>query len=474
MDRNLQQPMPGQHHGQIRLAAEKLTESVMERTERILLGCSFRKETPSVMCPLRNRISESRKPHARRPDEKWPLHTRYSRRDFCKAAGMLALAAAVDGPSFLAEASTKGSPRGFDVVAIDRARVLFAAQRYLKEPPITITASTSKRSPGGKHEYYSEADYFWPDPNNSHGPYIQRDGISNPNNFLDHRRFLLRLSVQAPALAAAWRISGEKRYAEHAALHLRAWFVDKSTRMKPNLQYAQAIRGSTTGTRYGVIDTLQLVEVVRAAETLVASRVLSKDELDEIKSWFADYLEWMTTDPKGIEEMESPNNHATCWVTQVAAFAEFTGNKQLADYARRRFESVLISDQMKTDGSFPLEMSRTKPYAYSLFNLDAMATICQILSTPQDDLWTFRLADGRGIGKAVAFMEPYIRNKKSWPLPPDVMYAKDWPMRQCSLLFAGLALDRVDYLQLWKTLPADSDVEEVIRNFFIRQPVLWV
>ena len=47
-------------------------------------------------------------------------------------------------------------------------------------------------------------------------------------------------------------------------------------------------------------------------------------------------------------------------------------------------------------------------------------------------------------------------------------------MRQCSLLFVGLAFDNPDYLELWKTLKADSTVEEVIRNFFIRQPVLWV
>jgi hypothetical protein len=216
------------------------------------------------------------------------------------------------------------------------------------------------------------------------------------------------------------------------------------------------------------------VEVVRAAQAVAESKVLSLNELDEIKGWFADYLQWMTTNTAGIEEMESANNHATCWVTQVAVFANFTGNSELTDYARRRFQAVLVPNQMKSDGSFPLETSRTKPYGYSLFNLDAMAAICQILSTPQENLWTFRLTDGRGIGKAVAFMEPYIRNKKSWPLPPDVMYADDWPMRQSSLLFAGLALNRPDYLQLWKTLPADSNVEEVIRNFFIRQPVLWV
>lgn len=415
---------------------------------------------------------ESRKSLAESSGEKSFARAAHSRREFCKAASGLVLTAAARAPLSLADG--RKSQEKFDVVAIDRARVLGAAQRYLKEPPITVTASTSNRSPGGRHDYFSEADYFWPDPNHPDGPYIPRDGISNPSNFLDHRRFLLRFSVQAPALAAAWRINAENVYAEHAARHFRAWFIDKSTRMNPNLQYSQAIRGSATGSRFGVIDTLQLVEVVRAMELVARSKALSTDELDEIKSWFADYLQWMTTDPHGIEEMESQNNHGTCWVTQVAAFARFTENKELADYACRRFEGVLLPSQMKSDGSFPLEMSRTKPYAYSLFNLDAMASICQILSTPRDNLWVFRLSDGRGIGKGVAFMEPYIRNKKSWPLPPDVMFAEDWPMRQCSLLFAGLALDRPDYLQLWTTLPADSNVEEVIRNFFIRQPLLWV
>jgi hypothetical protein len=54
------------------------------------------------------------------------------------------------------------------------------------------------------------------------------------------------------------------------------------------------------------------------------------------------------------------------------------------------------------------------------------------------------------------------------------MYDQEWPMRHCSLLFAGKAFDKRDYIELWKTLKADSAVEEVIRNFFIRQPVLWL
>lgn len=76
--------------------------------------------------------------------------------------------------------------------------------------------------------------------------------------------------------------------------------------------------------------------------------------------------------------------------------------------------------------------------------------------------------------KAIAYMFPYIRDKKTWPKPPDVMYFEDWPMRQEALLFGGLAYRRTEYLDLWKKLPADSRVDEVIRNYFIRQPVLWV
>ncbi|HMF01748.1 MAG TPA: alginate lyase family protein, partial [Terriglobia bacterium] len=133
-----------------------------------------------------------------------------------------------------------------------------------------------------------------------------------------------------------------------------------------------------------------------------------------------------------------------------------------------------IPGQVAADGSFPEELRRTKPYGYSLFNLDAMATICQILSTRQDNLWTFQLPDGRGMRKALDFMVPYIQNKSSWPHPADVMYANEWPMRHCTLFFAGLAYARQDLLDLWKKLPADSAVDEVIRNFFIRQPVLWI
>jgi hypothetical protein len=356
--------------------------------------------------------------------------------------------------------------------ARERARVIAAADRCVKEAPVTVTASSSPRSAGGPHDFFSEGDYWWPDPDNPAGPYIQKDGLSNPGNFNDHRRALMRLSVQMPALAAAYTATKDRKYTTAAARHARAWFVSRGTRMTPALRYAQAIHGRVTGRGTGIIDTIHLVEVARALERLDGAPGWSRDEAAEARRWFADYLDWLTTDQYGKDERDATNNHATCWVMQVAAFAHYTGNEPVMRECRTRFKTALVQ-QMAVDGSFPRELGRTKPYGYSLFNLEAMATICQILSTPEDDLWAFELPDGRGMRKAMAYMVPYIRNKKSWPKPPDVMYDANWPMRQASLLFAGVALKQPDYIDLWSSLPADSDVEEVIRNFFVRQPLLW-
>ena len=362
----------------------------------------------------------------------------------------------------------------FDIAAADRPRILKAAQQYLKEQAITVTASRSSRSAGGKHDFFSEGDYWWPDPKNPDGPYIQKDGMTNSDNFVAHRQAMMRLSVQVPALAAAWRLTKDRRYADHAAKHLRAWFLDTETLMNPNLLYAQAIKGRFTGRGVGIIDTLHLVEVARAASVVEDSPAFSPADRKGIHQWFAAYLSWMTTHKYGQDERDAKNNHGTCWVMQVAEFARYTGNNELTAYCRDRYKTVLVPNQVGADGSFPLELKRTKPYGYSLFNLDAMAGVCQILSTSLDDLWRFQLPDGRGMEKAIEYMYPFIENKKKWTLPPDVMYFNEWPIRHPSLLFAGLALGRQKYLDLWRRLPADSTVEEVIRNWPIRQPMLWV
>lgn len=330
----------------------------------------------------------------------------------------------------------------------------------------------SARSTGGLHDYFSEGDYWWPDPGHPDGPYIQRDGLTNPDNFVAHRHALIRLSVQVPVLAAAWKLTRKRAYADHAVRHLRAWFIEPSRRMNPHLLYAQAIKGRSTGRGIGIIDTVHLVEVARAVS--VIQGVIPVSDRDRIRDWFAAYLTWMTTHQYGIDEREAKNNHGTCWVMQVAEFARLAGRRDLDEFCRTRFKEVLLPQQMAADGSFPLELARTKPYGYSLFNLDAMATICQILSSDGDNLWTFSSSDGRGMAKALAFMAPYIADKSKWPHKPDVMYHANWPVRHVSLLFGGIALDRSAYIDLWRRLDPDPTVDEIVRNYPVRQPLLWI
>ena len=358
------------------------------------------------------------------------------------------------------------------VAAVDRRRILATADKCFSEQPVTVTAARCERSTGGLHDYYSEADYWWPDPKKPNGPYIQRDGFSNPKNFNEHRHAMVRLSLIVPALTAAWELSGKKKYADHAGKHLRAWFVDPTTRMNANLEYSQAIFGLNKGRGIGVIDTLHLVEPARAAALLAAAGAL--DGAKDVQGWFANYLEWMRTSKNGQEERDAKNNHGSCWVMQAGEYARFTGNAEVMAWCRERFKTVLAPDQIAADGSLPLELRRTKPFSYSIFDMDVLCTICQSLSTENDNLWTFTTPDGRGMQKMMAYMYPFINDKSTWPFKHDVEHWDDFPVRQPGLLFSGLAYGQQDYIALWKRLNPDPVVPEVIRNYPVRQPLLWM
>ncbi len=377
--------------------------------------------------------------------------------------------------SFAAEKATfPGARLSVDVAAIDRERILSAAEKFLSEGPVTVTRFVCERSRGGIHDFYSEGDYWWPDPENPDGPYIRRDGKTNPDNFTAHRKAMRRMSIQVAALTAAFKITGQQKYAGHAVKHLEAWFIDGETKMNPHMKYAQAIKGRVPGRGVGLIDGIHLVEPARAVSFLEQTGRLREDQLDAIKLWFTEFIKFMTQHEYGIDERERKNNHGTCWVMQLAEFARLVGDEDALAYCRDRYKTVLLPNQMSADGGFHMELARTKPYGYSLFNIDAMAMVVHILSTPQDNLWHFTLDDGRGIKKGMAFIVPYIADKSSWPYKPDVMYWDEWPLRHPSLLFSGMAFGRQEYITLWQSLPADPTTEEGRRNFPVRQPLLWL
>lgn len=229
-----------------------------------------------------------------------------------------------------------------EVVEILHDQVLAEAAWALQQEPITITATIAERSAGGIHDFYSEGDYWWPDPENPDGPYVRRDGVTNPENFVAHRLAMIRFSRIVGALASAYKITGEERYVRHAFKHLGAWFVNKETLMNPSLNYAQAISGRVTGRGIGIIDTIHLMEVAQGVRVMEDAPGLDKKLVKSIKNWFGKYLEWLTTHEYGRDEMNAKNNHGTCWVMQVAAFARLIENEEILDFCRERYKTVLL------------------------------------------------------------------------------------------------------------------------------------
>lgn len=361
-----------------------------------------------------------------------------------------------------------------EVVNLLKDEVLKRSERNLNEKPVTVTAFHCERSAGGIHDFYSEGDYWWPDPLNPDGPYVRRDGQTNPDNFVAHRHAMIRFSTLVGNLTSAYLLTKDQKYIDAALVHIRAWFINDETKMNPNLLYAQAIKGITIGRGIGIIDTIHLIEIVQSLLQMEKYGLLPDEDMKGTKKWFSEYLTWITTHPYGIAEMNAQNNHGTCWVMQASIFAKYTGNKDVLKFCSDRYKTVLLPDQMAADGSFPRELQRTKPYAYSLFNLDAMATVCQILSTEEDDLWTYTTPDGKNIQKGIDFMFPFVMNKSSWPYQPDVMYWDEWPVAQPFLLFASMGLKNQAYLEIWKTLEHFPVNDEVIRNLPVRNPIIWL
>ncbi|WP_447758157.1 alginate lyase family protein [Sphingopyxis fribergensis] len=377
--------------------------------------------------------------------------------------------------TMLAPAAVWARPRlpAFDIRAIERRRLLPQGDTLLAVQPRTIAAIPAPRSPAGRHDYYSEGDYWWPDPANPGGAYIRRDGRSNPDKFDGHRDALIAFGRVVPALAALWDLTGEARFADAAMRHLSAWFVAPATRMHPNLNHAQAIIGVNSGRAIGVIDTLQIVEIARAAALFARRNAPGYAAIRAgVEDWFAAYLDWLTTSPFGTTERDEKNNHGTCWLLQAASFAALLGRDDILADARTRLRTIVVPTQIEPGGRQPLELARTKPYAYSLFNLDVLAAAAWLLGGR--DLIGWKTPDGRSIGGAIAWMAPYIADKSQWPLPRDIEYFDGFPIRQPSLLFGGLAQERGDWLELWQRLDPDPVVGEVVRNFPVRQPLLWL
>jgi hypothetical protein len=291
-----------------------------------------------------------------------------------------------------------------------------AADKAMREGPFSVMQKGIVPPSGDKHDYMSQAPYFWRDPTKTDGlPYIRRDGEHNPEikSITDHD-YMGRMGEDARALALAWYLTGNATYAERAALVLRTWFLDPATRMNPNLEFGQGIPGINTGRGIGLIETRFLIPAVDAAGLLAGSSAWSTADQEGMTTWYTQFLHWMRASDKGKAEDTAKNNHGTWYDLQVTDFALFIGDRQLALDTLDRVKTRRIAVQIEPDGREPLELVRTNAFSYSIGNLDGLMKLAWLGQKVGIDLWGYKTADGRCIRAALDFLLPYALGAKPW------------------------------------------------------------
>jgi hypothetical protein len=289
------------------------------------------------------------------------------------------------------------------------------ADKALEFGPVSVMEKKNTPPSGDKHDYMSLAPYHWPDPSKPDGlPYIRKDGQTNPEvkEYKD-KEYMPQLCERVHTLALAYFFSSQKVYAEHAAKLLRVWFLDTATRMNPNLNYAQAIKGHNTGRGAGMIDARHFVKLIDAIGLIQDSKAWTAADQKNMQQWVTDFLQWMQTSPIGRDEMDAPNNHGAWYDALRLSLALYTNNKDLAKKIVLNAQ-VRLDTQMNDKGRFPKEMERTTSLHYSTFVMDAFVTIAQMSEEVGIDMWKYTSPSGKSIKKGFEEMKPYLTQEKKW------------------------------------------------------------
>jgi hypothetical protein len=310
------------------------------------------------------------------------------------------------------------------------------AKRALALAPMSVMDKSVVPPSDDKHDYMSQAPYWWPDPSKPGGrPYIRRDGERNPeiDRITDHDN-LGRLTGAVSTLGLAYYITGREEYASHAARLVRVWFLDAKSRMNPHLRFGQGIPGINDGRGIGIIETRGLPELIDGISLISGSPAWTEADAAGLKAWMRAYLTWLVESQHGRDESVNGNNHETWYDVQVASLALYTGE---ADLARRTLEGSRgrVARQIEPDGRQPRELERTRSWDYSLFNLTAFFQLATLGERVGVDLWGYRTAEGRGLRQAIDYLVPYAAGDRRWALPQITAFrpgAMHWLLRRAA------------------------------------------
>jgi hypothetical protein len=216
-------------------------------------------------------------------------------------------------------------------------------------------------------------------------------------------------------LAFAYYFTGNEAYANHAALLLRTWFIDKDTRMNPNMNYGKVIPGLREGgfavAGFGMV----IRRVYDGAGILESSSSWTNFDRKALKQWTKDFIRWMRNSPYGKKELKTKNNHATFYYSIWMLMSMYIDDYKGAKKALKNYMIKRLPMQFLPDGTQPFEMKRKNNYRYHLINLEAAFDIAQMADHLSNiDVWNYRTDQGAGLRMSTEYLVPYLTDQKNW------------------------------------------------------------
>ncbi|QRV76009.1 alginate lyase [Ceratobasidium sp. AG-Ba] len=241
-------------------------------------------------------------------------------------------------------------------------------------------------------------------------PYKPRDGRVNP----DVRKLKNAAEVVDMSQAVLWNsiasvASGSDSYAKNAASFINTFFLSDRTRMNPDAEYGQVVRGppgTQAGSYMGVLDMRGMVKVVNAVLVLRESKSQhwTPDIDAKMVAWASQYIKWVESSAAGKKAARAANNHGSFYPNQIAALKILAGDFSGAKAVLQSYFANQFQEQVVASGEQPLEAVRTRPFHYRCFNLEAIITNAKLGDYIGVNFWDSKSKYGATIQTAVNYV----------------------------------------------------------------------
>ncbi len=254
------------------------------------------------------------------------------------------------------------------------------AEEAMQIPYQSVTYKKNLVLVQDKHDYESFSIYSWPNPDTEDGlPYIKRDGYQNPKHLEGDKLALRKMAYAVYYLGILYYITREKKYYTRLKRHLYTFFIDKETRMNPNLNHGQAMPGINEGQRGGIIDFgVTFGYALAVLQCLKGQGLLEYELCLKLGGWLRQFEVWLIESPFGKEMRECTNNHALVYDYLLLIISVFVDDFYMMISIKSRYADRM-KQQILENGDMPLETRRVNSRSYYFMNLKLFIEIGKIL-----------------------------------------------------------------------------------------------